>query len=51
MNATTEPQPAGESEIVVINGRRFEVVEWDWQDPDCDGQGTQVWTLYAREVS
>lgn len=32
---------------VVINGERYEVVEWSLEDPDCDGEGTWRWVLYA----
>ena len=39
-----------ESEIV-INGKTYEVVEWSLEDPDCDGEGTYRWTLYAVPVA
>jgi hypothetical protein len=47
----TEPKPADEPEIVVINGRRFEVVEWSWKDWDEEDDKIHHWELWAREVS
>lgn len=35
---------------VLIQGTPYEVIEWDQCDPDADGRGTAVWTLYARAL-
>ena len=36
---------------VVINGERYDVVEWSLEDPDCDGEGTYRWVLYATPAA
>lgn len=35
---------------ILIQGKPYEVIEWDQRDPDTDGHGTTAWTLYARSV-
>lgn len=39
-----EDQPAP----VTINGKAYEVLEWDWRD--VDDEGVVTWHLYAREI-
>lgn len=38
-------------EIVNINGRPFEVLEWNCAESNCDGEGTYRWELYAIPAS
>lgn len=38
------------AERVLINGRPYEVIEWDQRDPDIDGDGISEWTAYARRL-
>jgi hypothetical protein len=36
------------TEHVTINGRLYEVIEWDWRDSGNEGE--EEWVLYARKV-
>ena len=43
--------PEGVTQVVAINGREYDVIEWSHRESDVDGEGMERWELFCRKVN